>query len=167
MVAGTLKAFIDVDLAKLANGSMRTGTFERVNQIVTYTIVLATIGIAVVDVQIAIFALVPLGTYTLIGSDEIFTGGSILTWIVGALVNFVLAVAAIVAIGAHALVTVTNVPAIAFILAKLIDAVEASKHGGRLARHISDVADFARPTSQAITLVSCSPLRAACTIFAG
>ena len=31
MVAGTLKAFIDVDLAKLANGSMRTGTFERVN----------------------------------------------------------------------------------------------------------------------------------------
>ena len=167
MVAGTLKAFIDVDLAKLANGSMRTGTFERVNQIVTDTIVLARIGIAVVDVQIAIFALISLGTDTLIGSDQIFAGGSILTWVVGALVNFVLAVAAIVAIGAHALVTVTNVPAIAFILAKLIDAVEASKHGGRLTRHISDVADFARPTSQAIALVSCSSLSAAGTVFAG
>ena len=117
MVASSVKAFVDIDLAEDANGTMRTCTFEIIHQIVTYTIVLTRIRVAIIDVELAVFTLITLGTSALIGANEIFASCSVLTRVIGAFVNFVLTIASIIAVSTDAFVTVTIVSAMAIILA--------------------------------------------------
>ena len=117
MVASPVKAFVDIDLAEDANCTMRTCTFEIIYQIVTYTIVLTRVRVAIIDVIVTVFTLITLGTNALIGANEIFASCSIFTRVISAFVNFVLTITSIITFSAYAFMTVTVVSAVAFILA--------------------------------------------------
>lgn len=144
---------------------MGTGALETVNQIVTYAIVLARIGVTIIDVELAVFPLEAFGTHALIGTNEIIASCSVLARVAGTLIGFVLAIASVVSLVANTLMTVSNISAVSSILAEFINVIETSEKCRRLARHLSHIADFSRPTRLAFTQVRGSSLDASSSVF--
>lgn len=118
VVTSTLKALVNIDLAKDTESTVRARAGKGVDEIVANTAILTRARVAVVDVVLAIGTLEARRAGARVRANQILARSSVLAWCRVTLVDLVLTVAARVTFSANASMAIANVLALATVSAE-------------------------------------------------